>query len=166
MAGPPAPDWVPAVNGGAGRRVQTPEGPAWLEPIAGAPGVWLEIREPGSARSGPHALAQVVAAILGAEKETIQVAAELSERYEEIDLIYTISEILGHTIRLDEAAQRIVGEVANVVGARRASLLVYDPERKVLRIAEMARRGRISQPITDKKPSSCDRSPVLRSFPC
>ena len=139
MAGPPAPDWVPAVNGGAGRRVQTPEGPAWLEPIAGAPGVWLEIREPGSARSGPHALAQVVAAILGAEKETIQVAAELSERYEEIDLIYTISEILGHTIRLDEAAQRIVGEVANVVGARRASLLVYDPERKVLRIA--AARG-------------------------
>jgi len=139
VAGPSAPDWVPAVNGGAGRRVQTPEGPAWLEPIAGAPGVWLEIREPGSARSGPHALAQVVAAILGAEKETIQVAAELSERYEEIDLIYTISEILGHTIRLDEAAQRIVGEVANVVGARRASLLVYDPERKVLRIA--AARG-------------------------
>ena len=33
VAGPPAPDWVPAANGGAGRRVQTPEGPAWLEPI-------------------------------------------------------------------------------------------------------------------------------------
>ena len=139
VAGPPAADWVPAVNGGAGRRVQTPEGPAWLEPIAGAPGVWLEIREPGAARSGPHALAQVVAAILGAEKETVQVAAELSERYEEIDLIYTISEILGHTIRLDEAAQRIVSEVANVVGARRASLLVYDPVLKILRIA--AARG-------------------------
>ena len=37
VAGASAPDWVPAVNGGAGRRVQTPEGPAWLEPIAGAP---------------------------------------------------------------------------------------------------------------------------------
>ena len=139
IAGAPAPDWVPAADGDAGRRVQTAEGPAWLEPIAGAPGVWLEIREPGSARSGPYALAQVVAAILGAEKETTQVAAELSERYEEIDLIYTISEILGHTIRLDEAAQRIVSEVANVVGARRASLFVYDPERKILRIA--AARG-------------------------
>src|SRR5207248_1358981 len=68
-----------------------------------------------------------------------QVAAELSERYEEIDLIYTISEILGHTIRLDEAADRILREVSAVVGARRATLLVHDPEAHLLRI--VAARG-------------------------
>ena len=56
-----------------------------------------------------------------AERQAGQVAAELSDRYEEIDLVYTISEILGHTVRLDEAARRILQEVATVVGARRAS---------------------------------------------
>src|SRR3989449_5631446 len=48
--------------------------------------------------------------------------------------IYTISDILGHTIRLDEAAGRILREVSPVVGARRATLLVLDEERRVLRI--------------------------------
>ncbi|MGH7336910.1 MAG: PP2C family protein-serine/threonine phosphatase, partial [Myxococcota bacterium] len=57
----------------------------------------------------------------------------------EIDLIYTISEILGHTIRLDEAANRILREVSNVVRARRATLLVYDAKANVLRLA--AARG-------------------------
>src|SRR3989442_15578213 len=71
---------------------------------------------------------------MGAEEETGQVAAELSGRYEEIDLIYTISEILGHTIRLDEAANRILREVSAVVRARRATLLVHDPRAHVLRL--------------------------------
>src|SRR5256712_354236 len=74
-----------------------------------------------------------------------QVAAELSERYEEIALIYTISEILGHTIRLDEAADRILREVSTVVGARRATLLVYDAEQKMLRI--VAARGMDPQEV-------------------
>src|SRR5207253_5050680 len=69
----------------------------------------------------------------------VQVAAELSERYEEIDLIYTISEILGDTIRLDEAADRILREVSTVVGARHATLLVHDAEQQMLRI--VAARG-------------------------
>ncbi len=62
-------------------------------------------------------------------------AGELSDRYEEINLIYTISEILGHTTRLDEAAQRILREVSTVVKARRATLLMHDPEQQVLRLA-------------------------------
>ncbi|HEV8305496.1 MAG TPA: SpoIIE family protein phosphatase [Gemmatimonadales bacterium] len=115
-----------------------------LEPLPDADGMWLEVgdgaRGPGAgAPPDPAALAAIVGSVLAAEKETAQVAAELSERYEEIDLIYTISEILGHTIRLDEAAQRILREVSNVVGARRATLLVHDPVADVLRLA--AARG-------------------------
>ncbi|MGH7568725.1 MAG: PP2C family protein-serine/threonine phosphatase, partial [Gemmatimonadales bacterium] len=82
----------------------------------------------------PAALAEIVGELLAGERETAQVAAELSERYEEIDLVYTISEILGHTIRLDEAAQRILREVSTVVGARRATLVVLNEEQRVLRI--------------------------------
>src|SRR5207245_10687006 len=110
-------------------------------PVEDADGVWLEVQEPvqGKGAAQPSALAEIVGSVLAAERDAAQVAAELSERYEEIDLIYTISEILGHTIRLDEAARRILTEVSNVVRARRATLLVHDEERNVLRIA--AARG-------------------------
>jgi len=149
LAGTPASaDWAPPLNGAdqgrqdAGRKLDTPAGPAWLEPVSGANGVWLEIRGKGKghrASPPPHDLADIVGSVLGAERDAAQVAAELSERYEEIDLIYTISEILGRTIRLDEAAERILREVSTVVRARRATLLVHDPERNVLRI--VAARG-------------------------
>src|SRR5207253_1420928 len=83
----------------------------------------LEVRPDGSGEREAVELAEVIGAVMGAEEETGQVAAELSGRYEEIDLIYTISEILGHTIRLDEAANRILREVSAVVRARRATLM-------------------------------------------
>ncbi len=128
--------WTPRLNGAgepAGRALDTPAGPAWFEPVPDVAGVWLEL---GVARAGERAgdLARIAGAVLSAEREAVQVAAELSARYEEIDLIYTISEILGHTIRLDEAAQRILQEVSTVVGARRATLLVHEQERGVLNL--------------------------------
>jgi len=129
-----AADWTPPLNGtgeGLGRALDTPAGPAWFEPVPDVEGVWLELAGP---RAGERAgdLARIAGAVLSAEREAVQVAAELSSRYEEIDLIYTISEILGHTIRLDEAAQRILKEVSTVVGARRATLLVHEQDRQVL----------------------------------
>jgi sigma-B regulation protein RsbU (phosphoserine phosphatase) len=110
-----------------------------LVPIPDLEGLWLQVGGKKTNGAGAKALADVIGAVLGAEKEAVQVAAELSERYEEIDLIYTISEILGHTIRLDEAAHRILKEVATVVRARRATLLVHDPQADVLRL--VAARG-------------------------
>lgn len=52
---------------------------------------------------------------------------ELSERYEEINLLYSISETLGSITRFDEAAVAILQEVCDVLGARRGSLWVHDP---------------------------------------
>ncbi|RMH22061.1 MAG: GAF domain-containing protein [Gemmatimonadetes bacterium] len=52
---------------------------------------------------------------------------ELSERYEEINLLYSISEILGSILRLEDAALRILQEVCDVLGALRGSLWVFDP---------------------------------------
>lgn len=135
--------WTPPPNGGsAGRRLETPEGPAWFEPVPDAEGVWIEIRDaPAKAGDGAmrQALAQVVGSVLATELETAQVAAELSDRYEEIDLMYSISDILGHTIRLEDAAQRILVEVSTVVRAGRATLLALDEDRRVLRL--IAARG-------------------------
>ena len=116
----------------AARRVPIPEVDGWSLEIANG-----TISKPPTPGAGPgvvQELAQIVGSVLSAERDAAQVAAELSERYEEIDLIYTISEILGHTIRLDEAAGRILREVSTVVGARRATLLVHDAEHRILRI--------------------------------
>ena len=144
LAGPvPAGTPPPPHNGGRqGRKLETPDGPAWLEPVPGADGVWVEIRNErqGTADGGMRkALAQIVGSVLSSEQEAAQVAAELSDRYEEIDLMYSISEILGHTIRLEDAAQRILVEVATLVRAGRATLLALDDDRRVLRL--IASRG-------------------------
>ena len=129
-----------------------PPGSARLEPIPETEGLWLEIGNggrksltPGAGPGAGRELAEIIGSVLSAERDAVQVAAELSERYEEIDLIYTISEILGHTIRLDEAADRILREVSTVVGARRATLLVHDAEQRVLRI--VAARGMGAQDV-------------------
>ncbi|HEY7192981.1 MAG TPA: SpoIIE family protein phosphatase [Gemmatimonadales bacterium] len=134
VGGREEPLWTPTPNGGG--RLQTPDGPAWFQAIPRVDDTWLEVK--GSEAAAAE-LAEVIGAVMQAEEETGQVAAELSGRYEEIDLIYTISEILGHTIRLDEAANRILREVSAVVRARRATLLVHDPRAHVLRL--VASRG-------------------------
>lgn len=59
---------------------------------------------------------------------------ELSERYEEINLLYSISETLGSLLRLDEAARVILGEVCDVLGANKGSLWVYEAEGDSLKL--------------------------------
>lgn len=102
---------------------------------------WVEVqgKDPREAESRAAAVLPVLSALLESEGHRSQVGEELASRYEEIDLLYTITEILGSTVRLDEAAQVIVGEVAAVVGARRASIMVHDAVRGRLRT--VAARG-------------------------
>jgi sigma-B regulation protein RsbU (phosphoserine phosphatase) len=119
----------------------TTEGQAWLQPVPGAPGVWLEIgdADPAELERAAQRVSPVVGALLESERQRAYVAEELAGRYEEIDLLYAISEILGRTVRLEEAAQVIVREVSAVVGARRASIMVYEDSTDTLRT--VAARG-------------------------
>ena len=96
--------------------------------VPGAPDYYYQFD--GSVAEGT--LGSLLARLLDSERDAMQVAEELSHRYEEIDLLYTISEVLGRTLNLQEAAQVIVREVSAVVGARRASILVHDPSRAEL----------------------------------
>ena len=98
-------------------------------PPTGSP-LTLEIRD--GSRPEADAVARVLTSSL---EQTLEFAEEvrfftleLSERYEEINLLYSISETLGSVLRLDEAAHRILGEVCDVLAARRGSLWVHDPE--------------------------------------
>jgi len=123
--------------------MDTPSGAAWLEPLPGIVDEWLQLGpDAGDAATRParaRAAAAVLAEVLRSDREAGQVAAELATRYEEIDLLYTIADILGHTVKLEEAAQTIAREVADVVGARRASILVHDDAIGALRM--VAGRG-------------------------
>jgi phosphoserine phosphatase RsbU/P len=115
----------------------TPLGPAWLEPVPGSQGLWVEVGSEND--QAAERIVPVVAALLESERQRAYVAEELAGRYEEIELLYAISEILGRTVRLEEAAQIIIREVSAVVGARRASIMVFDEASNSLRT--VAARG-------------------------
>ena len=124
----------------AGART-TPEGAAWLGPARWVSDDWVELggAEPAVLATKAASLLPALSALLESDWHRTKVGEELASRYEEIDLLYTITEVLGSTVRLDEAAQIIVREVAGVVGARRASIMVHDAARNRLRT--VAARG-------------------------
>jgi len=75
---------------------------------------------------------------------------ELSERYEEINLLYSISETLGSILQLEDAARVILGEVCDVLGARRGSLWVFDAPTNLLRLtASVGEEGVVGPLRTD-----------------
>lgn len=140
LAAGPDPGAVPGAPGGIGL-ARTPWGTVWLEPLDEPEGYWLEVAdlpEETLERTAARVL-PVAGAQLDAERQRAFLADELTSRYEEIDLLYAISEILGQTVQLDEAARIIAEEVSSVVGARRASIMVFDESAGVLRT--VAARG-------------------------
>ena len=137
VAGPPGP--TPALDHPRSRPHQAQSGVGWVQPVPGFPGMWVQIDGARAAAPRARAVATVVGDVLRSEQEASMVASELASRYEEIDLLYTIADILGRTVRLEEAATVIVRELADVVGARRASIMVHDESTDQLRL--VAGRG-------------------------
>lgn len=78
-------------------------------------------------------LLPVVSQYIQSALEVEHAANELAERYEEINLLYSISEILGRAVTLDETARTILGEISDTVGARRGAILVLDRATDTLR---------------------------------
>ncbi|MDB4887691.1 MAG: protein phosphatase domain protein [Gemmatimonadetes bacterium] len=93
-------------------------------------------------------LRPVVTQYLQNTLEVEHAANELAERYEEINLLYSISEILGRTVSLEDGAATILREVSETVGARRGSILIFDHEQNALvAIARMGGEGTPIPPI-------------------
>ncbi|MCC7196301.1 MAG: SpoIIE family protein phosphatase [Gemmatimonadaceae bacterium] len=60
-------------------------------------------------------------------RDEIRLAAQaLADSWEEINLLYSIGEILGRTVELDDAAGTILGEISDVVGADLGAIYLYD----------------------------------------
>src|SRR5215210_5752781 len=107
--------------------------------IAQVPGIkrtWLAVApcSPGTESAEKHLrlLLPFVVQVLRGAQEVDHAALELAERYEEINLLYTIGEILGRTVTLEEAATTILTEISETVGARHASILVHDARTNTL----------------------------------
>lgn len=78
-------------------------------------------------------LVPALSQMIQSQWEASRAADELAERYEEINLLYSISEIIGRTVTLEEAARTILKEVAETVGASYGALLVHDASSGLLR---------------------------------
>ncbi|HVZ76757.1 MAG TPA: GAF domain-containing SpoIIE family protein phosphatase [Gemmatimonadaceae bacterium] len=118
--------------------LSTPDGPILVSAVPGPRRAWLIVGPTPASRAALethlHFLLPVVSHFLQASLEVEHAASELAERYEEINLLYTIGEILGRTVALEEAAHTILTEISETVGARRATLLVHDPGTGLLRV--------------------------------
>ena len=100
------------------------------------PALELEIRFlHGAVVEGVASVVQSgVERVLQLRQEVDFFTRELTERWEEIDLLYSISEILGSKLDLEEATDEILREVCEVLGARRGSLWVHHPQQDLLRL--------------------------------
>jgi sigma-B regulation protein RsbU (phosphoserine phosphatase) len=79
---------------------------------------------------------------------------ELSERFEEINLLYSISETLGSTLGLDEGARLMLREVCDVMAAGRGSIWIYSPERDRLEIAAWVGEPGLDTPLRVDDPKA------------
>jgi len=110
-----------------------PPPPGALRPVPDVPGYFYEFTDGPPAGDACRQIEPLLSQLLGSERESLRLAQELAERYAEIELLYTISETLGRARRLDAAAEKIVRDIGEVFGCRRTSILVYEPEARVLR---------------------------------
>ena len=131
----PPPEILPATSEGP-QPLDTPDGPVLIAAIPGPRRAWLVVGPCKSPTVRLDAQLQfllpVVEQFLQSALEVEHAANELAERYEEINLLYTISEILGRTVALEEATSRILTEISETVGARKAAVLVHDATSKTL----------------------------------
>ncbi len=107
-------------------------------------------------------LVPAVSQMLQSQWEASRAADELAERYEEINLLYSISEILGRTVTLEEAARTILMEVAETVGAEYGALLVHDAGPGLLRPVVSLRVP--GAPVAPPIPTDDPISPTARVF--
>ncbi len=110
------------------------EAASWLA-VPESPGLFLEVVPQEGKRADELAarLLPVVQALLDGERAASSLTNELAARYEEIDLLYTMGELLGRSHSVEEVASVILREVTAVVGARRAGLRIHDAETDLLR---------------------------------
>lgn len=137
--------------------------------VAAVPGVnrtWIAIAPCDDNSPGEKHLRMLlpfVAQVLRGAQEVEHAALELAERYEEINLLYTIGEILGRTVTLEEAAATILTEISETVGARHASILVHDAVTDMLNVVAAIGTDALDAPPIRVDDPACVSARVFRT---
>lgn len=152
-------------DGGAEPVLLHPEGSAarggresTVIPLTPPGGPRLEVQVGPSQRPDAEAVAEVLRTTLEEvydfSREIRFFTSEVSERYEEINLLYSISDTLGSLLDLEEASRRILREVCDVMGARRGSLWVYDPGQDHLELVASVGEKGLGGPLAVDHPAA------------
>ena len=117
--------------------LQTPGGAAYFARLPGAETLqqWLELAGGADLDMGTTIewIIPVVTEVLARSREATRLAEELQDRSAEIELLCVISEILGQARQPRETAGILLREMSDRLQARRASLMLFDPEAETLR---------------------------------
>jgi sigma-B regulation protein RsbU (phosphoserine phosphatase) len=116
--------------------------------------VWVRAPRGQDAPALARLVAHVTERTLDFAKEVRFFTLELSERFEEINLLYSISETLGSILRLEDAGRLILEELCDVLGARRGSLWVLDEDQAMLDLTASVGAGGPRGPITVDHPQA------------
>ena len=132
---------------------ETARGMQIVARVPGARVAWLSVG-PAADRAivqlGARLLLPVTAQVLRSQLEVSHAAQDLAERYEEINLLYSIGEILGRTVLLEDAASTILTEISETVGARRGAIYVLDRTVQMLRpVAVLGTAGAVADIAVD-----------------
>lgn len=159
------PDKVPV--GSETGPIPTNGGRMLVTQVPGIKRTWLAVApcDPGGEPAEKHVrlLLPFVVQVLRGAQEVDHAALELAERYEEINLLYTIGEILGRTVTLEEAATTILTEISETVGARHASILVHDPATDILHVVAAIGTGSQGGPPIRVDDPECVSARVFRT---
>jgi sigma-B regulation protein RsbU (phosphoserine phosphatase) len=147
--------------------IRTNDGMMLVAQVPGIKRTWLAVApcDPGDEPAEMHLrlLLPFVAQVLRGAQEVDHAALELAERYEEINLLYTIGEILGRTVTLEEAATTILTEISETVGARHAAILVHDPATDSLHVVAAIGHGSQGGPPIRVDDPDCVSARVFRT---
>jgi sigma-B regulation protein RsbU (phosphoserine phosphatase) len=161
----PPPDTLPPAASSAPFKVN--EGTMLVAAVPGVRRTWLAVApcDPEATVGDSHLkmLLPFVAQVLRGAQEVEHAALELSERYEEINLLYTIGEILGRTVTLEDAAATILTEISETVGARHASILVHEPASNTLHVVAAIGADTSNAVAIDVEDPDCVSSRTFRT---
>lgn len=90
--------------------------------------VELEVWLPADWQMAVPCLKTALEQLVAAEYENADLARELSQMYEELTLLYRLSESFTGTLNLDELQKRAVAEIAATLEVRRASVLMLSDD--------------------------------------
>ncbi len=157
------------VDGGWRPEAPSPDADAPSEAAVQVPGTewWVDLSAAADAGPAMRFLGRALTRAAKHDHEMRAFSREVAERYEEITLLYSISEILGSIISLEEASGTILSEVSSIMGAQRASLWVHDADHGRLALAAVVGGDGQLGPIPIDDPCSVtaavfrDRQPVI-----